>query len=345
MKYARLGDSGLIVSQLVWGAANIGTPLPQFAVKNHLDEATTARVTEMALEAGVNFFDTADLYSNGEAEEILGRVLASRRHDVVISTKVGMRTGGALVRAGLSRQHILSSIDGSLRRLGTDYVDVYIAHKIDPLTPLEETLEALDQTVKSGKVRYLGYSNWPAWIAAKAVELQRKNGWAQFTTAQMYYSLVGREAEHEIIPQCLDAGIGLMVWSPLAGGYLSGKHVAEPKEGDSPFLQFVPIDRTKAGAVIEVLRAIAANHDATPANVAMAWLFNRPGVSTVLIGISRIEQMAENLKAATVDLTAADRQALEEVSNIPEAYPGWFNTMLADTVATGALGILKGGTQ
>jgi aryl-alcohol dehydrogenase-like predicted oxidoreductase len=337
MKYAKLGNSGLIVSQLVWGAANIGTPLPQFAVKAHLDETTTARAAALAIEAGVNFFDTADFYSNGEAEEILGRVLAPHRQDLVISTKVGMRTSGALVKAGLTRRHILSSIDGSLRRLGADWVDVYIAHKVDPLTPLEETLEALDQTVKSGKVRYLGYSNWPAWLAAKAVEIQRKNGWAQFVTAQMYYSLVGREAEHEIIPQCLDAGIGLMVWSPLAGGYLSGKHTAAPKDGDSPFLQFVPIDRTKAAKIIDVLRAVAAKHNATPANVAMAWLFDRPAVSSVLIGISRIGQMSENLKSATLDLAIEDQEALHEASQIPESYPGWFNTMLTDVTARNAL--------
>src|SRR5271167_2562054 len=263
MKYARLGNSGLIVSQYVWGAANIGTPLPQFAVAPHLDEATTVNAARIALEGGVNFFDTADLYSQGEAEEILGRALASRRKEVVISTKVGMRTSGSLLHTGLSRRHILASVDGSLRRLGTDWIDVYIAHRVDPHTPLEETLEALDQTVRAGKVRYLGYSNWPAWMAAKAVELQKKNGWARFVTAQMYYSLIGREIEYDTIPFCLDAGIGLMVWSPLARGYLTGKYTPDKAGaggGRASHASFVPLDERKADLVVAALRTIAGKY-------------------------------------------------------------------------------------
>ena len=342
MKYSTLGNSGLIVSQYVWGAANIGTPLPQFATTPHLDEKTVNQVVDIAIDSGVNFFDTADLYSNGEAEEILGRALASHRNDVVISTKVGMRTSESLVHSGLSKRHILSSIDGSLSRLGTDWLDVYIAHRVDPLTPLEETLEALDQTVRSGKVRYIGCSNWPAWMVAKAVEIQKKNGWAQFTTAQMYYSLIGRGIEEDIIPACLDAGIGLMVWSPLAGGYLSAKNIkdtsTQAEEGIISRDSFVPIDYKQANRVIEVMQTIASAHNTTPAAIAMAWLFDRPAVSSVLLGFSRLETLDQNLEAMIVNLSDQDRAALDEVSAIPQAYPNWFNTMLTDPVAMGALG-------
>lgn len=341
MKYSRLGNSGLIVSKFVWGAANIGTPLPQFATTPHLDENTARKVVDIAIDSGINFFDTADLYSNGEAEEILGRALASHRNDVVISTKVGMRTSASLLQSGLSRRHILSSIDGSLRRLGTDWVDVYIAHRVDSLTPLEETLEALDYTVRSGKARYIGYSNWPAWMVAKAVEIQKRNGWAQFTTAQMYYSLIGRDIEHDSVPLCLDAGIGLMTWSPLAGGYLSGKQVKEvPADAEEGIISrdtFVPINHRQANRVIEAMRTIAAAHNTTPAAIALAWLFDRPAVSSVLLGFSKVETLSKNLKAMKVSLSEQDRATLNEVSAIPEAYPNWFNTMLADTMAHGAL--------
>lgn len=342
MKYSRLGDSGLIVSQLVWGAANIGTPLPQFATSPHLDEKTVQNAVDIAIDNGINFFDTADLYSGGEAEEILGRTLARHRDSVVISTKVGMRTSQSLVHSGLSRRHILSSVDCSLRRLNTDWIDIYIAHRVDKLTPLEETLEALDQTVRSGKVRYLGFSNWPAWLVAKSVEIQRRNGWAQFTTGQMYYSLIGREIENDTIPQCLDAGIGLMVWSPLAGGYLSGKNLKETatqgQEGIISRDSFVPINYAHANRVIAVLREIASEHNTTPATIAMAWLFTRPAVSSVLLGFSKLEHLSQNIEATRIALSPEDLAALDQVSAIPEAYPNWFNTMLADTVAQTALG-------
>ena len=339
MKYSTLGNTGLIVSQFVWGAANIGTPLPQFAGTPHLDEPTVQKAVKIAIENGINFFDTADLYSNGEAEEILGRALSPHRNDVVISTKVGMRTSSSLLHSGLSKRHILTSIEGSLQRLGTDWIDLYIAHRVDPHTPLEETLEALDQTVRSGKVRYLGYSNWPAWMVAKAVEIQKKNGWAQFTTAQTYYSLVGREIEQDTIPLCLDAGIGLMVWSPLARGFLARKQPAVAANDVDRFRRdnFMPIDRHQGGLIVDALHTIASAHGTTAANIAMAWLFDRPAVSSVLLGFSKLEQLSQNLAAMDVALTDQDRATLNEVSAIPEAYPNWFNTMLTDTLARDSL--------
>jgi len=337
MHYARLGDSGLIVSKYCWGAANLGKPLPMFASAVHLDESQTREAVAIALDHGVNFFDTADLYSNGEAEEILGRSLAARRQDIVLSSKVGLRTGEPIVHAGLSRRHILRSIDGTLKRLGTDWLDVYIVHKPDPLTPLEETLEALDRTVKDGKVRYLGYSNWPDWMVSKAVEIQKRNGWARFVTGQLYYSLIGRELEEATIPACQDAGVGLMVWSPLAGGYLSGKYTLESRKdkGKLDEFSFVPIDRAWADKVVHVLDDIAAKHGTTPATVALAWVAGRPAVSTVLLGITRVGQLADNLAAATLELTADDLEALDAVSKPGETYPHWYNRMLADQVTIG----------
>src|SRR6185503_1899412 len=171
-----------------------------------------------ALDAGINFFNSADVYAGGESERILGKAIGTRRKEVVIATKVGNRMGPSLVETGLSRRHILAACDASLARLGTDYIDVYLAHKVDTLTPMEETIEALEDVVRAGKVRYVGFSNWPAWMAAKAIGLQRANGWSVFRAAEMYYSLLGRDLEHEVVPLCADAGVGVMAWSPLAGG-------------------------------------------------------------------------------------------------------------------------------
>ena len=182
------------------------------------------QLVHTALDAGINFFNTADAYAGGESERMLGKALSARRKDVVITTKAGFRTGDALVHQGLSRHHILGALEGSLRRLDTDYIDVYIVHRLDPLTPLEETLETLNDAVRAGKVRYVGFSNWPAWLAAKSVGLQLGRGWTQFRAAEIYYSLVGRDVEHEILPLLKDAGIGALVWSPLAGGFLTGTY-------------------------------------------------------------------------------------------------------------------------
>lgn len=216
MHYKQLGNTGLLVSSYALGAPNLGTPLPMMAVTPHFNEAEGTKLINVALDHGINFIDTADLYCKGEAEEILGRAVGKRRKDVVISTKVGLRNDEAVTASGLSRRHIFMSVENSLRRLGTDWIDVYIVHKPDPFTPLEETLQALDDVVRSGKVRYIGYSNWPAWMAAKAVGLQRQHNWAQFRVAQLHYSLTGRELESQDIPFIEDAGIGLMAWSPLA---------------------------------------------------------------------------------------------------------------------------------
>jgi aryl-alcohol dehydrogenase-like predicted oxidoreductase len=282
MQYSRLGDTGLIVSRLAFGSMTFGTGTGVFASTYKVDQANADAIVAGALDGGVNFFNTADVYAAGESERMLGRALGSRRKDVVIATKLANRTGTALVDAGLSRRQVFAAAEGSLARLGTDYLDLYLVHKVDPLTPVEETIEALEDLVRQGKVRYIGFSNWPAWLAAKAVGIQRANGWSRFRAAEMYYSLVGRDLEHDILPFCVDAGIGVMVWSPLAGGFLSGKYTREKPKGESgdrlSGLNFLPYDRERGYAIVDLLRSIAATHGASPAQVALAWLLTRPGV-------------------------------------------------------------------
>ncbi len=340
MKYNKLGRSGLLVSEYCFGAANLGTPLPQFAIAPHLDEAQTAEAVAIALDNGVNFFDTADLYSQGDAERILGSALSAHRTDVVISTKVGLRVGQPVTASGLSRRHILASVDGSLHRLGTDWIDIYMAHCPDPHTPLEETLEALDDIVRAGKVRYLGYSNWPTWLAAKAVGLQLSNGWAPFVTAQLYYSLLSRELESDTIPFLIDAGIGLMAWSPLAGGYLTGKYSrpgTDEEGGRLSRFNFLPLDTDKGDRVVEVLHAVAQRHATTPACAALAWLTRQQGLASVMLGVSSAPMLSTNLAAASIVLTDEDLAELGFVSECPVPYPDWYNNLMADPVVASAL--------
>jgi aryl-alcohol dehydrogenase-like predicted oxidoreductase len=267
-----------------------------------------------ALDAGINFFDTADVYAGGESEIMLGKALGSRRDQVVIATKAGWRTGAPLNRSGLSAVHLLWSIEQSLKRLGTDHVDVYIAHRDDAHTPLEETLQALDTIVKHGKARYLGVSNWAPWKIAAALELQRANGWAPFTHVQSMYSLLGRDVEHQILPLAGHYGLGFTAWSPLAGGFLSGKYtrenLADPDNRLSGF-DMIPFDKEHGFALVEQMRAIAAAHDASVAQVALAWLLARQQVSSVLIGASRMSQLEDNLAAADLLLSTEELAALD----------------------------------
>jgi len=287
MQYSRLGDSGLIVSRLSFGAMTFTAGNKDMAAIYKVGGKLADELVGRSLDAGVNFFDTADAYAGGESESILGAALAPRRAQVIIATKVGFRSGSALTQSGLSRRHILWSVDQSLRRLGTDWIDVYIAHREDPLTPLEETLEALDAVVRAGKVRYLGFSNWSAWKAASAMEMQRARGWARFTHGQMHYSLLGRDVERDVIPMMRRYGLGLTVWSPLASGFLSGKYTAESlSDPDNRFSGFdiLPFDKAHGFEVVERMRRIAGAHGASVAQVAIAWLLRRDAVSSVVIG-------------------------------------------------------------
>ena len=341
MQYTRLGESGLVVSRLCLGTMTFGSD-PSVPSIYKVDGKAAAPLISRALEAGVNFFDTADGYSAGQSEEILGAALDRRRLEAVIATKVGFRTGSAVVEAGLSRRHILSACDASLRRLRTDYIDLYLAHKEDPFTPLEETLSAFDAVVRAGKVRYLGFSNWSAWRAATALQMQRSNGWARFVSGQYYYSLVGRDVEHELVPLLRFAGVAMMVWSPLAGGFLSGKYtrtsLAEKGNRLSGF-DFLPFDKEEGFRVVEKVRALAERREASVAQVAIAWLLARPAVSAVVIGASvsavvigasKASQLEDNLAAAGLILSPEEVDELERATARPAPYPQWYIASLVD---------------
>src|SRR5215475_6028971 len=332
MRYTRLGNTGLIVSRLSFGAMTFGSYHSIPAIFK-VDQENARAMVEIALEAGVNFFDTADTYSGGQSEAILGEALGSRRRDVVIATKVGFRTGAPITQAGLSRRHILASCEQSLKRLNTDYIDLYIVHKEDPFTPLEETLEALNDLVRTGKVRYLGFSNWSAWKAATALQMQKGRGWARFSSGQMYYSLVGRDVEDEVAPFMRYAGLGMTVWSPLAGGFLSGKYTREnlkDSENRLAGFDFLPFDKEAGFKVVEKMREIAERHEASVAQISIAWLLAKPIVSSVIVGASKLHQLEDNLKAVDLKLSVAEVAELDAGAPPTPLYPNWFNEKLID---------------
>ncbi|QUT05767.1 aldo/keto reductase [Sphingobium phenoxybenzoativorans] len=341
MKYNRLGQSGLFVSEYCLGTPGFVSGGPDgVSLETVGSEERSRAILDAALDRGVNFIDTADYYGMGQSEDMIGRILGARRRDVVIATKAGLRVGRGLNDAGLSRRHLIASVEGSLKRLGTDWIDLFIVHRVDPYTPLEETLQALDDVVRQGKVRYIGYSNWPAWLASKAIMLQRHHGWARFIAAQMYYSLLGREIEHDSIALAEDAGIGIMAWSPLANGFLTGKYTGgDPTGGNGRLAHFTlgPLDRVKGDRVVGVLREIAKRRGATPAQIALAWVARQRAVASVLIGVSDLAQLQSNLPEPAPVLDDRDMGALEQASAIPAAYPGWYNAMMADDAAAHAL--------
>ena len=340
MQYATLGDTGLIVSCLAFGAATFTQGNKEMGTFAKVGEALADELVGMALDQGVNFFDTADSYASGESEILLGKALAKRREEVVLATKVGFRTGAPIGRQGLSRRHILWSIDQSLKRLGTDWIDLYIVHREDPQTSLEETLSALDDVVRAGKVRCVGFSNWSAWKVAAALEIQRANGLARFTHGQMYYSLVGRDVERDFVALQRRYGIGMTVWSPLAGGFLSGKYTPEnlrdPEYRYSGF-DVLPFDKEHGFRVVELLRGIAARHQASVPQVAIAWLLAKPGVTSVILGATKLRQLVDNLGATDVTLSAEDVAELDGATALGPAYPNWFIDEMADGAVRAAL--------
>jgi aryl-alcohol dehydrogenase-like predicted oxidoreductase len=271
-------------------------------------------------------FDTADGYGGGESEEIFGTALHSRRKQVIIATKVGFPNPAAPRRGGLSRDHILWSVDQSLKRLGTDYIDLYIAHKEDRSTPLEETLQAFDSIVRAGKVRYLGFSNWSAWTAAAALEIQKAQGLAPFTHGQMYYSLLGRDVEWDILPMMARYGLSLTVWSPLAFGFLSGKYKRDAVNNPANRLtvaDFLPFDKARGFAVVDLLQPIAAHHGCSVAQVAIAWLLAKQSVTAIILGASKLHQIEDNLRAVDVTLTPDEVAKLDAATALPLKYPDW----------------------
>jgi aryl-alcohol dehydrogenase-like predicted oxidoreductase len=340
MLYNTLGNTGLAVSRLAFGAMTFTAGNQDLGTIYKVGAGLADELVGRAIDAGINFFDTADGYAAGESEILLGQALKRRRNDVVIATKVGFRTGPALAQAGLSRRHILWSVDQSLKRLGTDWIDIYIAHKEDPFTPLEETLSAFDAVVQSGKVRYLGFSNWSAWKAAAALEIQRANGLAPFTHGQMHYALLGRDIERDIVPMMRRYELGLTVWSPLSGGFLSGKYTRESlSERDNRIsgFDFFPFDKDDGFKLVDRLRAIAATHRASVAQVAIAWLLAKPAVSSVILGATKQHQLDDNLGAAELRLTAAELGELDEATKLAPVYPNWFSDRLIDEPSQKAL--------
>jgi len=328
MKYNRLGRTGLYVSELCLGTMTYGGKGFWEVIGKLGIDAVTGQL-QKALAAGINFFDTADVYHEGESERLLGKAIANvgvPRDELVIATKVHGRTSQAPNGAGQSRKHVLDSIDGSLRRLGLEYVDLYQIHGVDPVTPIEETVEALDAVVRAGKARYVGFCNLPAWRAAKMLGVADRAGKARFVSAQMFYTVASRDIEREIVPLALDEGLGIMPWSPLAGGLLSGKFSADgkaPADSRRATFDFPIVDKPRAFACIDAMRPIAAKHDASVSRVALSYLLHKPGVTSVIIGARTDEQLADNLGATKLALDADDLAKLDAVSALPPEYPGW----------------------
>lgn len=328
MRMRKFGNSGLFVSELSFGAMTFGGTEGLWGQVGKLGQEEADLLVKAALDAGINLFDTANVYANGRSEEILGQSLKNLgvpREDVVIATKVYSAMGQGPNRRGASRGHILSEVRSSLRRLDLDHIDLYQLHGFDPATPMEETLEALDTLVRAGDVRYIGLSNWAAWQIMKAIGIAAARHLAPITSLQAYYTLVGRDLEREIVPLLASEKVGLMVWSPLAGGYLSGKYSAggDSTGGRQTELDFPPINRVRGEPLIEVLKAIAAKHGRRPAQIAIAWLLQQPVVSTVLIGAKRVDQLQENVQATEIVLDGEDMAQLDAVSRLPIEYPGW----------------------
>ena len=331
MRYKQLGRTGLFVSEICLGTMTFGGSADSgmWRAIGALGQAEVDAIVGRALAAGVNFFDTADVYSFGESERLLGqalRNLGTPRKDVVIATKVYGEMGPGPNDRGASRGHIMDSVQASLERLQTDHIDLYQIHGNDPVTPIDETLRALDDLTRQGLVRYIGVSNWAAWKIAKALGLSEARGYARFETLQAYYSIAGRDLERDLIPMLTAEQLGLMVWSPLAGGLLSGKFGPgsnNPQDARRTTFDFPPVDRDRAWKCVEVMREVGEAHGASVARVALAWLLAKPAVMSVIIGAKTLEQLDDNLAAAGLALTPEDIARLDEVSELPAEYPGW----------------------
>ena len=327
MRYNRLGSTGLVVSELCLGTMTFGTAPGMFEAIAGLDQDAATAMVRQAIDAGVNFIDTANMYSAGESERLTGaalKTLGIARDDVIVATKALGPMGEGPNDAGFSRAHLLAQIDGSLGRLGLDHIDLYQIHGWDPQTPMEEALRAMEDIVRSGRASYIGVSNWAAWQIAKGLGIAQRRGWDKIASLQAYYSLVGRDLERELVPMLSSEGVGLMVWSPLAGGFLSGKYTREGSDqGRRANFDFPPVEQNRGFAVVNVLRDVAAAQDATVAQVALAWLLHQPAVSTVIMGAKRADQLADNLGATELELTSEQLQSIDEASRLTPEYPGW----------------------
>jgi aryl-alcohol dehydrogenase-like predicted oxidoreductase len=325
MKYNLLGKTGLYVSELCLGTMTFGGK-GFWEVIGTQGQDVVNDIVNRSVDAGINFIDTANVYSFGESETLLGNAIKDKRDKLVIATKVQARMGEGVNNVGLSRVHIMKQVHDSLKRLQTDYIDLYQIHGFDALTPLEETLSALNDLVRMGMVRYIGASNLAAWQLMKALGISDKNGLARFESLQAYYTVAGRDLEREVVPLLKDQGVGLMVWSPLAGGLLSGKYdrnTAQAGDSRRDGFDFPPVNRDRAWNVVDVMREIAAQHQISVASVAIAWLLHQSVVTSVIIGAKTTVQLEDNLKAVDVKLSDDDLKRLNDVSILATEYPQW----------------------
>jgi aryl-alcohol dehydrogenase-like predicted oxidoreductase len=328
MKYNFLGNTGLVVSELCFGTMTFGGKGYWEAI-GKIQQQGVNDLLKVVVDSGINFIDTANIYSYGESERLLGQGiidLGLNRNDLVIATKVRGRMSESQNNVGLSRYHIFQSVDESLKRLQLDHIDILYVHGVDPKTPVEEIMRTLNDIVLTGKVRYVAVCNWPAWMVMKGLGIAEKNGWNKFVGMQYFYALAGRDIEREILPLAADQNLAVMPWSPLAGGFLSGKFTRNSeKAGDSrrDSFDFPPINKERTYDIIDVIADIAKQHQVSVAEVALAWVRQQKGVTSTIIGAKNIEQLNANIKSTTVELSAEDLKKIDEVSALPKEYPGW----------------------
>lgn len=328
MKYHPLGNTGVLVSEICLGTMTFGGSGHWKAI-GELPQDEVNDIVKTAIDNGINFIDTANVYSFGESEKLLGesiKLLGLSRDELVIATKVRGRMSEGKNQVGLGRLQIMQQIEGSLKRLQLDHVDLYQIHGFDPITPLEETMRGLEDVVRSGKVRYIGCSNLAAWQVMKANGIAEKNGWTKFVSTQNYYSIAGRDLENELVPMVQDQQMAILPWSPLAGGFLSGKYTRENKPADDSRrmnFDFPPVNQEKAYDIIEAMQPIAEAHGVSVARIALAWVLAKPGVTSVIIGAKNTDQLLDNIKAADLSLTPEQLKKLDEVSATAKPYPQW----------------------
>ncbi len=339
MRHVPLGRTGLFVSELCLGTMTFGGTEGMWGQIGTLQQADAERLVGQALDAGINFIDTADMYAGGNSERITGQALRNLkvpRDSVVVATKVFGETGPGPNMRGATRSHILDGVKASLQRLQLDHIDLYQIHGFDPATPIEETMRALDQLVRHGHVRYVGVSNWAAWQIVKALGISERLGLAKFDALQAYYTVAGRDLEREIVPMLQSEGLGLLVWSPLAGGFLSGKYgraqdaAAAEQDSRRQVFDFPPVDKERAYDCIDVMREIGAGKGVSVARVALAWLLHQPQVTSVIVGAKRPEQLADNIAATAVRLSAEELARIDAAGALPKEYPGWMLERLGE---------------
>jgi len=328
MKYKLLGNTGVIVSELCFGTMTFGGRGYWTAI-GQLPQEEATDLIKTAYESGINFIDTANAYSEGLSEIMLGQAikdLGINRPELVIATKLRIKMGPGANQVGLSRLHIMDSVNDSLQRLNMNHIDLLYIHGVDPITPLEETMRGLEDVVRSGKVRYIGISNHPAWMVVKANGIAERNGWTKFVASQNYYSIAGREIEREIVPMAMSENISIMPWSPLAGGFLSGKFTRQNQKAagsrrDS--FDFPPVNKEKAFDIIDVMQEIANQRNVSVAQIALAWMLNKQGVTSIIIGAKRKEQLIDNIDSTKLSLSDNEMKQLDAISVLSPEYPAW----------------------